>query len=240
MKILGVIPARIGSKGIPRKNLVTLQERPLLSYVIEAALSTKLIAKVIVSTDSEEIAEVALKWGATVPFLRPKELALDHVSVIPVAQHALSFYQERSFQSDVVASLQPTSPLVSPKDIDRCLQLMIETDCDSCFTMKKIEEYHPSRMYGMVGDRVVQNPYTSESHLQRQDREPVYKLDGAVIARKAEQLEQWSGDDLAFGDDRRGVLVPWYRAVDVNEPIDLIVVESIMKRYKWINDEVED
>lgn len=236
MNILGVIPARAGSKGIPRKNLMNLMGRPLISYMIEAALKAKSITKLIVSTESEEIAKIAENHRAEVPFIRPKELAGDHVSVIAVAQHALQFFSETSFYPEIVVSLQPTSPLVAPKDIDRCLQLMVETGCDSCFTMKKVEEFHPARMYGMEGDRIILKPYTSEVPLQRQEREPIYKLDGAVIGRRSILLENWTGQDFAFGKDRRGVLVPWYRAVDINEPIDKLIVESIMKQYNWLDD----
>ena len=116
---------------------------------------------------------------------------------------------------------------------------MIESGCDACFTMKEVEEHHPSRIYGMDGDRVRLQPYTSEAHLQRQDREPVFKMDGAVIARKAFQLRRWKGEDLAFGDDRRGIKVPWYRGIDINEPLDLIVAEAIMKRMDWLEDDAK-
>ena len=238
MNILGVIPARRGSKGIPRKNVVDLMGKPLISYMIEAALKSQLISRLIVSTDCLEFARIAESCGAEVPFIRPKELAQDHISAIYVIQHALKYFDEKLFKPDYLVSLQPTSPLVSPKDIDRCLQLMIESNCDSCFTMKKIEEYHPTRMYGMDDNKVILKPYTSEAHLQRQEREPVYKLDGAVIVRKRILLERFNEQDLAFGEDRRGIVVPWYRAVDINEPLDLIIVESIMNRYNWLEDEI--
>ena len=239
MKILGIIPARSGSKGIPNKNIIKLRGNPLISYMIKASLESKFITRLVVSTDSENIAEIAKGYGVEIPFIRPKELALDHVSAIAVAQHALRYFENTSFQPDIVASLQPTSPLVSPKDIDRCLQLMIESNCDSCFTMKKIEEYHPTRMYGMDDNKVILKPYTSEAHLQRQDRDSLFKQSGAVIARRSRLLDKWKGEDLAFGKDRRGVVVPWYRAVDVNDPLGLIVVESIMKHYNWLEDEVK-
>lgn len=237
MKVLGVIPARFGSKGIPQKNIVPVRGRPLISYMIRAARACSLIDELIVSTESEAIARIAEGEGAKVPFLRPEHLARDDVSAIAVNRHALRYYSDMGKRPEIVVSLQPTSPLVSPRDIDRSLRLMMDKGCDSCFTMKKIEEFHPSRMYAMDGDRVLFKPYTVESNQQRQDYEPVYKLDGAVIARRFELLENWQGEDTAFGNDRRGIVVPWYRGVDVNETVDLLLVEAIMERYDWLKDE---
>ena len=110
MKVLAVIPARGGSKSIPRKNLVDVAGRPLIAWAIGAAREAKRLDRVIVSTEDEEIAETARKWGAEVPFVRPPELATDTISLIPVVQHALRAMDGLGFGADAVVSMQATSP----------------------------------------------------------------------------------------------------------------------------------
>ena len=132
MKSLVVIPARGGSKTIPRKNLYRVNDVPLIGYAIRAAHTSKTVDRVIVSTDDDEIAEVAMSLGAEVPFMRPGELADDEVSIIPVIQHAAkSMARDKGFDADIVISLQPTAPLLKPDSIDACIDLMHSSNCSS-------------------------------------------------------------------------------------------------------------
>src|SRR3989344_6984464 len=118
MKVLAVIPARGGSKGIPKKNIKLLAEKPLIAYPIELAKSIPEISKVIVSTDSEEIAEIARKHGAEIPFIRPKELAEDETPTLPVLQHAVTSLEEKeNWKADLVILLYPTSPFLSKERV---------------------------------------------------------------------------------------------------------------------------
>lgn len=229
-RFLGVISARAGSKGVPGKNIKELCGKPLIAYMIEAAAGAKLLDRVIVSTESPRIAEAARACGADVPFLRPEEYATDDVSLTAVIKHAMEFFDAAGERYDAVASLQPTSPLTLPEDIDACVARMLETGCDASMTMRAVEEEHPFRIYNFDGDRVTPfNEATTEDLPQRQDRPPAFKMSGAVIIRKRKWLERWNGRDFAFGEDRRGVLVPMERSVDINAPLDFLVAETLMR-----------
>lgn len=125
MKVLALIPARGGSKSIPYKNIYPILGKPLLAYTVEAAKKSRLINRVIVSTDDKKIAEVAKKYGAEIPFMRPAELGQDHTPDLPVFQHALTWLKENeNYKPDFVIHLWPTSPLRKPGDIDRAIELL--------------------------------------------------------------------------------------------------------------------
>ena len=127
MRIVAVIPARGGSKSIPKKNVKLLNGHPLIAYSIASALSSKLVSRVIVSTDDEEIAQVALKYGAEVPFKRPSHLAQDHVTDFPVFHHALHWLEvEDNYIPDIIIQVRPTSPFRPPDLVDNAIQPLLE------------------------------------------------------------------------------------------------------------------
>jgi CMP-N,N'-diacetyllegionaminic acid synthase len=128
MNVLGVIPARGGSVGIPRKNLYPLHGQPLIAYAIDAAHKARLLNRVIVSTDDEEIAHMSRNLGADVPFMRPRELANSETPTVLVIEHALNALQPSQY--DLVVTIQPTAPLRTADDIDNAIQLL-SGDCDS-------------------------------------------------------------------------------------------------------------
>jgi len=134
MKILGLIPARGGSKGIPRKNIKPLGGKPLIAYSIEAGLKSRYLDKVLVSTDDEEIAQVARQYGADVPFIRPAELARDDTPTLPVIQHALRFLADKGETYDAVCLLQPSSPFRTPAFIDAAIEKYVRSGADSLVT----------------------------------------------------------------------------------------------------------
>lgn len=137
-KIIALVPARGGSKSIPKKNIRLLGGVPLLAYSIAAGLQSEWVDRVIVSTDSAEIAEVALQWGAEVPFLRPTELAEDATTDFPVFEHALRWLEEtESYHADFVVQLRPTSPLRPPRLVDEGIEMLLknpEADSVRCVT----------------------------------------------------------------------------------------------------------
>ena len=141
MKTLAVIPARGGSKSIPRKNLVDVAGRPLIAWVIGAARAARRLDRVIVSTEDEEIAETARRFGAEVPFVRPADLATDTVSLIPVVQHALSAMDGLGFRADAVVSLQPTSPGLT----DSCLRRSSNDRENTWSAITSANGSHPTR-----------------------------------------------------------------------------------------------
>jgi CMP-N-acetylneuraminic acid synthetase len=140
---VAVIPARGGSKGIPRKNIRALGEKPLIHYIFESARQSKHINRLVVSTEDREIAEVARALGIDVPFMRPAELATDSASSISVIKHALRYFDNSGVRFDAVVSVQLTNPLTTVGTIDRAIELWLETGCDSVTTIAEVTRAHP-------------------------------------------------------------------------------------------------
>ncbi len=163
MKVLGVIPVRGGSKSIPRKNLADVNGRPLLSFIIEAALAAKRLDRVVVSTEDEEIASEAKRWGAEVPFQRPQELAVDEIGLVPVVQHAMRAMDELGFVADAIVSVQATSPFLGGDDIDRAVAKLQETDADSVASVQPVDHQHPFWVKRLEDDRILSHRRSSSS-----------------------------------------------------------------------------
>ncbi len=152
MKILGIITARGGSKGIPRKNIKELNGKPLIAYTIEAAQKSGIFDRIILSTDDLEIAEVAKKYGCEVPFMRPAELAQDGTPHLPVMQHAVSWLKEKeNYNPDLVAILQPTAPLRQSWHIKEAFDLLVKKEADSVVAVSEIPG-HYSPYWAVVVD----------------------------------------------------------------------------------------
>lgn len=232
MKILGVIPARGGSRTVPRKNLQRIAGRPLIAYAIGAALKSKLLDRVIVSTEDEEIAKVARKYGAEVPFMRPKELARDNVSLIPVIQHAMRYLENVGWKADVIVSIQPTSPLIEATDIDLAIDKLVKTGCDSVVSVCRIVHGHPYRALKLNGDRVVPFVKKGQRYLQKQDLPPFYIFNGALFVRRRKVLEKWSGHDFALGKDVRAIVMDEMKSINIDTPLDLMVAKAVIKSRK--------
>ena len=231
MKTLAVIPARGGSKSIPRKNLVDVAGRPLIAWAIGAAREARRLDRVIVSTEDEEIAETARQWGAEVPFVRPAELATDTVSLIPVVQHALAAMDGLGFRADAVVSMQATSPGLRGADIDAAVAKLEESGADSVATVLRVEHEHPYWAKRLEGDRV--RPFsaeTNESYLQRQDLPPAYVFDGAIFVRHRRLLEEWTGRDFCLGADVRGLPLSAESSLHIDDPIHLEVARVVLAR----------
>lgn len=229
MKIATIILARGGSKGIPRKNLADLNGKPLVAYMIEKALKISYESDVVLSTEDPEIAEVGKKYGALVPFLRPMELAEDHVHSLPVVQHALLEMEKiRGFIYDLVVYLQPTAPLCRVEDIEECVKCLIEEqNFQSAVTAVKVAT-HPFKMKRVVNGNQLVNFIDQgfEDMRPRQELPPVYRRSGAVYAsRRSVIMEHQS----LIGDPCKAIFVPEDTAVDIDSPVDLALVRYLMK-----------
>lgn len=147
MKVLGIITARGGSKGIPGKNIKLLNGKPLMAYTIEAAQKSGVLDRIILSTDDPAIAEVATRYGCEVPFMRPKELADDKAAHLPVLQHAVKWLKDNEgYEPDTVLLLQPTSPLRQAVHIQEAVEKIKATGADSVLSVAEIpDHYHPSK-----------------------------------------------------------------------------------------------
>ena len=229
MSVLLVIPARGGSKGIPRKNLCKIRNRPLIGYAIENALAAKMIDWAIVSTEDPEIAEVARGLGVETPFIRPNELAQDDVSLIPVLQHAARATNTLGRCADVVVSLQPTAPLLRSRTIDAAVRILVRTGCDSVVSLRKVVHNHPYRVQWLrKSGRLVPFYEEGEQHLQKQDLPRIYSLSGGLYVRKREVLEKWSGRDFCLGQERRGIVISEREALNIDTQQDLNLFQAMI------------
>jgi CMP-N-acetylneuraminic acid synthetase len=229
MKIATIILARGGSKGIPRKNLADLNGKPLVAYMIEKALQTNYESDVVLSTEDPEIAEAGIKYGALVPFMRPQELAEDHVHSLPVVQHALLEMEKiRGYKYDLVVYLQPTAPLCRVEDIEECVKCLIdEPYFQSVVTAVKVNT-HPFKMKRVVNGSQLVNFIDQgfEDMRPRQELPPVFRRSGAVYAsRRSVIMEKQS----LVGDPCKAVFVPEDTAVDIDRPVDLELVRYLIK-----------
>jgi len=162
MKIIALIPARSGSKSVPRKNIRKLCGKPLLSYAIQTALESALIDRVVVTTDNKEIADIAKKYGAEVPFLRPKEISGDYALDIEFHQHAIDWLRENeNYTPDLIVNLRPTNPIRSPITVDKAIQTLIDNpDMDSLRSVR-ISEFSPFKMWTIPRSGILE-PIASE------------------------------------------------------------------------------
>lgn len=225
---LAVIPARGGSRSVPRKNIRLLGGKPLIAWTIEQALSCPSLDRVIVSTDDAEIADIARKYGAEVPFMRPVELAQDDTPDLPVCRHALSWLAEQeNYSPEIVVWLRPTAPLRTVQDVEAAIRIMLDTGADSVRSVCEVE-HHPYWMKRLDGDRLA--PFIAGkdegTYFQRQLLPSTYRLNGAVdLMRTKAVMEQ----AVLFGGDVRGYVMPAERSVDLNIEIDFAIVELLLK-----------
>jgi CMP-N-acetylneuraminic acid synthetase len=219
VEIVGLIPARGGSKGIPLKNLAPLGGRPLLAYTIEAALGSSRLGRTVVSTDSEEIAELAARLGAEV-LRRPAELASDETPMREVVLHALGELDE----CDVLVLLQPTSPLRRSQHIDEAIRLLLESGADSVVSVVEVpHRFRPDSLMSLDQGRIVSRRPAGP---RRQDKVPVYARNGpAVLALRVGGL----AEDL-YGEDCRPYVMAPEDSVDVDEAFDLELAEFLLSR----------
>jgi CMP-N-acetylneuraminic acid synthetase len=191
-KILAVIPARGGSKGIPGKNLVHLNGSPLINWTIEAAIKSKFINKVVVSTDSDEIADISLLAGAEVPFIRPEELSTDSASSMSVIKHAVNFFSCQGEMYDLVVMLQPTSPLRNSVDIDKAIEIYLKYDRNEDTTL--ISGFRIDRKYNWIleqrANRVVFVNDNLPINLSRHELNPLFLPNGAIFIASTVKLQQ--------------------------------------------------
>lgn len=227
--VLAIVPARGGSKGIPRKNLVPLLGKPLLAYTAEAALAAKRLRRIVLSTEDEEIARVGREWGLDVPFMRPPELARDDTPTVPVLQDVVRRLEAAGQSYDAVLTLQPTTPLRRPEDIDGAIELLERTGADSVISFVDVGEKHPARMKFITPDgRVIDPPFAEQLEGQRrQDLSKLYLREGSIyLTRRAVLMEQHS----VKGRDCRAWIIPQERACNIDTPFDLFLAEQMLRK----------
>ena len=213
MKILGLIPARGGSKGVPNKNIKLLGGKPLINYTIEVGLACAEITKLVVSTDSPEIAKISKAAGAEVPFFRPAELATDTSPSIDTVIHAVEFFKKEGNQFDAVCLLQPTSPFRTAENVQKAISIFIEKDADSLISVRKVpHQFNPHWIFEPNTDNDFLKIVTGESEIitRRQELPPAYYRDGSIYLVKTKVLlkkRSLYGERIAFSLSENEVFV---------------------------------
>lgn len=234
MKVLGIIPARGGSRRVPRKNIRLLAGKPLIVYTIEAALHSTSIERLVVSTDDEEIAEVARKWGAEVPFLRPAELAKSDTPDQPVFLHVLEWLKDNDdYEPEIVVNLRPTTPFKTPQIIDRVVKKIRDTGADIVRTMTLVEGvHHPYWMYRLSEDgsaELISGDIKLSKYYQRQLLPPVYRINGVVDAMKTHIIYK---ENILDNQNMKGVIISEKESMDVDTEFDFMLCEYILNFLK--------
>lgn len=227
MTTIAIIPARGGSKGIPRKNLMSLAGRPLIAYAIEAALTAQSVDKVIVSTDDKEIAEVSKKLGAEVPFLRPTELSDDNAPMLGVLCHALQWC-EQTDAVDALVLLQPTSPLRTHTHIDEAVALFFKHTPSSVVSVMNVpHQYNPFSVMTLENNQLRPFMADGSSFVRRQDKPRVYARNGpAVLVCDPKTLK--SGK--LYGAHCVPYLMDEHASLDIDTPSDIDYAQWLLTR----------
>ncbi len=227
MKIVAVIPARAGSKGVSNKNLRELGGKPLIGWSIEAVRACFDIDRVILTTDSQEIANVGRHFGAEAPFIRPAELARDETPTISTVVHAVQWLEENeSYFADFIMCIQPTSPLCATQDIQGAIDLLKATNAEGVVSVT-LSESHPFWMKQLDLDgRVTDFLEPPRSVHRRQDLPKLYSLNGAIYLAQRDilvDLQTW------YTPKTYGYIMPINRSLDINTPWDLYLADLILK-----------
>jgi CMP-N,N'-diacetyllegionaminic acid synthase len=228
MRILGLIPARGGSKGVPRKNIRLLGGKPLLAYTTEPALKVKSLSRVILSTDDPEIASIGMQLGLDVPFLRPAELAEDTTPTLPVVKHALKFLKDAGEEFDAVCLLQPTNPLRNSEDIEASIEKFISGGYDSLVSMLEVpHEHNPYWVFFEDEEGLLHLSTGGTEPIPRRQMLPkAYHREGSIYITKTNVILD---KNSLFGDKIGGYLMKTACPINIDTMEDWKVAEQYFK-----------
>ena len=230
MQILGIIPARGGSKGVPRKNLRLVAGDPLITYAIHAAQQSKLLTSFLTTTDDDEIAEVAGLRGAQV-LVRPPELARDDTPMVPVLLHALQYAEhEAGSRYEAIVLLQPTAPMRTGEDIDTVIT-MLEKDStvDCVISVSATGDVHPARMYRLDQEGWMASFNGEWETAQRQELPTVYYRNGALYAVRRSVLTE---QKTVMGKRKKAYVMPRTRLLNIDDERDILIADVLVKLWK--------
>lgn len=222
---LAVIPARGGSKRIPRKNIKLFCGKPMIVWSIEAALQSGCFDQIVVSTDDAEIAEVARQHGAQVPFMRPASLSDDHTGTTAVIAHAIDWFAAQGQMPEQVCCLYATAPFVTAADLQTGLQTLIDTGCDYAFSVTSYA-FPIQRAIRITEAKRVEMFYPEHFNTRSQDLEEAYHDAGQFYWGRA---SAWQQGQIIFGPNSVPVLLPRHRVQDIDTPEDWLRAEWLFK-----------
>lgn len=227
MKNLAIIPARSGSKGVPDKNIRELNDKPLLAYSIESAINSEIFSEVMVSTDSEKYADIAKKYGASVPFLRSDENSNDTADSWSVVKEVVREYEKIGEKYDTICLLQPTSPFRNASDIVESYKLYEEKASVAVISVCEME-HTPLWSNTLPEDNSLNGFIKKKSGGRRQDSDKYYRLNGAIYIVSTAELFR---DTYFYREGSYAYVMPNERSVDIDTEMDFIYADFLMKNY---------
>jgi len=223
--ITAIIPARGGSRGLPRKNVLELAGRPLIAWTIEAALSARSVSRVLVTTDDDEIARISLEAGADVPFLRPPSLASDTSGTVDVALHAIDFLETEGHKIEWIALLQPTSPLRTADDIDAAVLLLGTPRVRAVVGVVGVT--HPPQWSRRLTTGGVLIPWLDmDDPARRQDGDAIYRINGALYLLHADTLR---AERTFLPEPTNALVMPEDRSIDIDTAWDFHLADLVLR-----------
>ena len=229
MNIIAIIPARGGSKGLPHKHVLPLANKPLIAYTIEAALQSKKINRVIVTTDDKQIADISRNYGSEV-IIRSHDLSNDSTPTEPVIKHVVNLLDTSNYKPDIIVTLQPTSPLRTPQQIDDALSIILSNNVDSVIGLKEVKE-HPYKMKKIENNYVIPFLQIKLRNNRRQDMPVLYKENGAIYITKYDLL---MNENKLIGEYVKPFIMSDETSIDIDTLLDFKVVECLMESKKTI------
>ena len=228
-KVLAITLAREGSKTVPNKNIKKILEKPLISYTIKEVLKSKYVDDYIVSTDSKKIAAVAKKFGATVPFMRPKNISTDKSPPQEALTHALNKFEKLTNKKfDYIVEIMCTNPLKNCYDIDTCIKKLDKTKSDTVISVQRLFDHHPIRIKKIKKDRLLNFVLPENERLRRQDlKPPAYIRNGSIYAMTRKTLVEHKSK---MGKIARPYIMPEERCINIDEKRDFLIAELMIKK----------
>lgn len=228
LRVLGIIPARGGSKGVPRKNLRNLAGKPLLEYTAEAALASTRLSRIILTTEDLEIAEAGRQCGIEVPFLRPESLARDDTPMLPVIRHAVKTLEDSGDRFDAICLLQPTNPLRRPEDLDNCIRLLDEQEADSVVSMLPVPvEFNPHWVWFSDSNGYLKIATGEEMPIpRRQDLPAAWHREGSVYVTRRDILIE---RNTFYGTKMIGYMMDPEKTVNIDTMEDWVRAEKLIE-----------
>jgi CMP-N,N'-diacetyllegionaminic acid synthase len=228
LRVLGIVPARGGSKRLASKNLRLLGGKPLVAWAIEAAQAARRVERLIVSSDDSHVLEIAANYDPALPLRRPDELCTDTSPAIDYVRHALAMLEESDqHRFDAVAIIQPSSPFTTAADIDATIDLLETSGADSAVSVMEVShDLHPLKFKTMQGDRLLPYFEAEAGRMAAHELPRVYVRNCSVYASRRATLEAGQ----IIGDDCRGYVMPRERSLDINDSLDLSFAEFLLSQ----------
>jgi len=225
-KILAIIPARCGSKGLKDKNILPLANTPLIGHTLNVAISIGFIDRIIVSTDCKEIAGIVKNYGDFVPFLRPPELATDKAGSLDVILHTIDYLESQNERFKYILFLQPTSPLRTSIDIEHAFSLLDEKKAEAIISVSEME--HSPLWSNTLSEDLCMHNFIKKEHIKnRQELPTYYRINGAIYIADITYFKKQNG---FHGPETYAYIMPPGRSVDIDNEIDLELAELLLKR----------